>query len=251
MRILPKVSAYCATYGRVHLLEEAVYSFLMQDYKGEKELIILNDFPKQRIFFDHPEVKVYNYKKKISILGKKFNETAKFCTGEILFPWEDDDVYLPNKISLSVDKMLTNDKKIFHTKKAFYEIDNGKIINAFDYFRGDLLYHVNMAIHKDAFDEVGGYKEYDGVDLDIVSMQRFFESQKYISENIEKKEIFYIYRLDTTKNYHGTWLGHSSEGQSKEAEKYISNLTDSIPIGDYYLQPHWKYDYKKICESIC
>lgn len=251
MRILPKVSAYCATYGRVHLLEEAIYSFLMQDYKGEKELIILNDFPKQRLFFDHPEVKVYNYKKKVATLGKKFNETVKFCTGDILFPWEDDDVYLPNKISLSVDKMLTNDKKIFHTKKAFYELSSGKIINAFDYFRGDLLYHVNMCIYKDVFDELGGYQEYDGVDLDVISMQRFFDSQKYISENIDKKEIFYIYRLDSTKSYHGTWLGHSAEGQSKEAERYINNLEDSIPIGDYYLNPHWKYDYKKACESIC
>ena len=40
----PKVSCYCATYGRVSLLEESVHSFLIQDYDGEKELIILNDF---------------------------------------------------------------------------------------------------------------------------------------------------------------------------------------------------------------
>ena len=33
----PKVSCYCATYGRTKLLEEAIHSFLLQDYEGEKE----------------------------------------------------------------------------------------------------------------------------------------------------------------------------------------------------------------------
>jgi len=38
-----KVSCQCITYDRVELLEEAIESFLRQDYKGEKELVILND----------------------------------------------------------------------------------------------------------------------------------------------------------------------------------------------------------------
>ena len=37
---LPKVSCICPTFARVYLLEEAIESFLRQDYKGEKELII-------------------------------------------------------------------------------------------------------------------------------------------------------------------------------------------------------------------
>lgn len=250
MRNLPKVSAYCATYGRVHLLEEVIYSFLNQDYKGQKELIILNDFPKQTLFLDNPEVKIYNLKEKINPLGKKFNETVKLCTGEILFPWEDDDVYLPNKISLSVEKMLSKKNKIFHTKKAFYEVSKGKIVNAFDYFKTDLLYHVNMAIHKDVFYSLNGYEENDRIDLDLSSMSKFFNSQQYKSENIDNKEIFYIYRLDSTKSYHGTWLSHSIDGMSKGAEDYIKKIEEKIPLGDYYLNPHWECDYKNICESI-
>ena len=40
---LPKVSCQCITYGRPHLLNEAVEAFLRQDYPGESELVILND----------------------------------------------------------------------------------------------------------------------------------------------------------------------------------------------------------------
>ena len=46
----PKVSCYCPTYGRTSFLEEAIYSFLNQDYDGEKELIILNDLEDQTLF---------------------------------------------------------------------------------------------------------------------------------------------------------------------------------------------------------
>jgi len=33
------------TYGRVEFLEESLHSFLLQDYPGEKELVIVNDYP--------------------------------------------------------------------------------------------------------------------------------------------------------------------------------------------------------------
>jgi hypothetical protein len=50
----PPVSCICLTFGRAHLLEESVYSFLRQDYSGVKELIILNDYNQQILTFDHP-----------------------------------------------------------------------------------------------------------------------------------------------------------------------------------------------------
>ncbi|MEZ4657920.1 MAG: glycosyltransferase family A protein [Caldilineaceae bacterium] len=49
------VSCICLTYGRPAVLEEAIYSFLQQDYQGPKELIVLNDYVDQTLYFDHPE----------------------------------------------------------------------------------------------------------------------------------------------------------------------------------------------------
>ena len=82
----PSVSCFCATYGRTKLLMESVNCFLNQDYKGKKELIILNDFDQQELFFDHPEIKVIN-SKKIKKLSDKFNECISYCSGDYIFVW--------------------------------------------------------------------------------------------------------------------------------------------------------------------
>ena len=52
------VSCLCLTYGRGRLLEEAIESFLRQDWPGPKELIVLNDHPDQELVIDHPEILV-------------------------------------------------------------------------------------------------------------------------------------------------------------------------------------------------
>lgn len=248
---LPKVSAYCATYGRPHLLEEAIESFLKQDYKGEKELVILNDYPEQTLIFEHPEVKVYNVSEKITPLGKKFNETVNRCTGDIVVVWEDDDIYLPNKLSVSVDKLIKSKKQIFHTQQAYYEESLGRIVKAIDHFKYDLLFHVNMAMYKSFFDSVGGYLETDNITLDVDSMSRFFTKANYKSEIVNQEDVFYIYRLNTTNSYHGTWLsGWNKEGSlSKASVEYIKQNDDKIIKGEYILKPYWKYDYIKLIQN--
>ena len=49
---LPAVSCICLTYGRVALLEEAIESFLRQDYPGVKELVVLNDLDRFHLAMD-------------------------------------------------------------------------------------------------------------------------------------------------------------------------------------------------------
>jgi glycosyltransferase involved in cell wall biosynthesis len=60
---VPLVSCICPTYNRPphhqHLLEEAIESFLRQDY-ANKELIVLNDCPGQELLCDAPGVRVVN-----------------------------------------------------------------------------------------------------------------------------------------------------------------------------------------------
>src|SRR2546429_75321 len=62
--VLPPVSCVCPTYARPELLEEAIESFLRQDYRGAKELIVLNDYACQTLELDHPEVRVVNVPKR-------------------------------------------------------------------------------------------------------------------------------------------------------------------------------------------
>ena len=233
MKIYPKVSCYCPTYGRPKLLEEAIYSFLQQDYAGEKELVILNDYANHTLEYDHPEVKVYNISTHLTPLGKKFNETVKLTTGDIIFPWEDDDIYLPHKISYTVDAMLSSNSPIYHTEYAYYEHEYQKLIVTKN------LYHVNLAMYRSIFDSTNGY--YDTIDntVDMDSMDRWFKQFNYTSQPISPSDIFYIYRWSTTNSYHGSWW--DSESMS---DKTIGFINEHTPIpGHYILQPHWKYDY--------
>jgi len=103
----PLISCFSTVFGRVKCLEEAIQCFLDQDYPGPKELVIVNDLPEQTLHCDHPEIKIYNMKKRFPTLGEKCNYNVEKTVGEILVVWDDDDIYLPNYIS-ELNKLLLN-----------------------------------------------------------------------------------------------------------------------------------------------
>jgi glycosyl transferase family 2 len=84
----------CLTFARPKRILEAVHSFLGQNYTGEKELVILNDFDKQAIRLEHPEVTVINLSRRFRTLGEKRNAAAALCRHDLLAVWDDDDIYL-------------------------------------------------------------------------------------------------------------------------------------------------------------
>ena len=93
----------CLTFGRPRLIvEEAVYSFLNQDYGGDKELLILNDFDRQAYAFNHPQVIVVNVPSRFHTVGEKRNAAAALCRHDLLAVWDDDDIFLPHRLSFSV-----------------------------------------------------------------------------------------------------------------------------------------------------
>lgn len=103
---LPKASCICITYGRPHLIGEAIESFLRQDYAGEKELIILNDHPEIPLRIEkHPEIICVNHPKRHPSIGAKRNAAVALSSGKVLFPWDDDDISLPWRISTTLEKM--------------------------------------------------------------------------------------------------------------------------------------------------
>jgi glycosyltransferase involved in cell wall biosynthesis len=234
---LPKVSCYMATYGRPWLVEESLESFLRQDYKGEKELVILNDYGDQTLVFDHPEVKVFNRSEQIKPLGKKFNETVHLCTGEILFPWEDDDIFLPNKLTYTVNNLVNG---FFHTGLAFFETELEKLIVSGNYF------HCNMAMSRDIWQKSGYYKETDQCDIDIDMMSKARNAAAHIGHTIPIEDIFYVYRWGTTGSTHASGLG---TGENVRASDFHADLVKrqvdegKIVNGIVTLKPHWRYDY--------
>lgn len=237
----PKVSCYCPTYGRTSFLEEAIYSFLNQDYDGEKELIILNDLEDQTLFFDHPQVKIINSKERIIPIGKKFNKCISHCSGEYIFVWDDDDIFLPWKISFSIKNI--NQNGIFHTGEGFYEEEIKKLSLTTN------LFHSNLCMHKNCWEKVNNYVELDTTLLDTYLFEKINKLYGRINKKITEEEIFYIYRWSTIKAYH---MSFYQENVSLNTEKTIKQkiLNKLEPIGNIVLKPHWKYDYLE-ARNIC
>ena len=105
-RDLPLISCICPTYNRLpyhrHLIEEAIESFLRQTYPN-KELIVVNDCPGQELVCEAPGVRVVNVPERFANLGDKRNAGHQLAQGEVFCPWDDDDISLPWRLSLSVE----------------------------------------------------------------------------------------------------------------------------------------------------
>jgi glycosyltransferase involved in cell wall biosynthesis len=231
------VSCYCPTFGRVHCLEEAVESFLRQDYKGPKELVILNDRHDQNLIFDHPEVKIFNMPYRITPIGSKFNTVVSLCEGDTLFCWDDDDIYLPHRISYSLERMKDG---VYHTTDAFFEKGVKNIEPSSN------MFHSTHAISAKLFNSIGGYREYDkcSVDADLKTDLTRKLGREY-STPTPINERFYIYRWSTVGTYHlSGWGGnHGDVSLSTEAVVEGEKARGKVPAGDIVLQPKWSYEY--------
>lgn len=231
----PKVSCYCSTFARPHLLEESIQSFLNQTYEN-KEMIIVNDCKEQTLIFDHPQIKIINLQERINPIGKKFNFAANSCSGDIINPWDDDDIFMPWKIETAL-KYFKNG--IFHSNQGFFE----ESIEEITFFKSYL--QCNLFVEKKIFNEVGGYPEEDRSGLDANLLNKLEGKLGNIKTNINKNEIFYLYRWNTVDSLHISDLPPESKNNlEKIYEEKIKN-DKNFKTGEIKLNPNWKYDYLK------
>ncbi len=107
------------------LLEEAIECFLRQDYPGQKELIILNDYAEQTLVFDHPEVRVINVPQRLHSVGEKYKMAAGLASHDLIFVWHDDDIYLPHRLSYTVAHL--NPTHAFFKADKAWSWNEGKV----------------------------------------------------------------------------------------------------------------------------
>ena len=233
---LPKVSCQCITYGRTNLLDEAVEAFLQQDYIGEKELVMLNDYSELTITCDVPNVRIFNFKNRIKSVGEKREICVSLCKGDIIFPWDDDDISLPHRISYSLQQM--KNKHYYKANKLWFW-KNGVLSEE----PKETIAHAMGAWSVEVFKEVGGYPLIQsGQDQ---AMEELFKKTQYRNvEDIPIEHIYYIYKFPGTKSYH---LSASGYGKGfEEAEKYVKKKNIK---GIHHIIPNWSQDYIKMVEE--
>jgi glycosyltransferase involved in cell wall biosynthesis len=232
---LPKVSCQCITYGRPPLLNEAVESFLRQDYPGDKELVILNDHPE--ILIDNPgipEVHVINVPLRFRSIGEKRNACCALCSGDLIAPWDDDDISLPWRLSFSVAQM---------TNHEYFRPDRLWYLNDVLQVRRTVLAHAMSMWGRQLFDEVRGYPHIEsGQDQAIESL--FVAKGQFRPQSIKPVDTYYIYRTAGTDSYH-----LSARGWGKGMQYAKDHVKARVPAGTYELEPKWKTDYVALFET--
>lgn len=237
---LPGVSCMCITYGRVHLLEEAIECFLRQDYPGPKELVILNDFAAQELECTAPGVVVINVPHRFRTLGEKRNACAALCTYDILFVWDDDDISLPHRISLSVDNLGETDRCVKPT--MYFHWDNGELYGPLTGFCGQ-----QSCWTRGAFESVKGYTAMNtGEDRDLA--RAFSDRGLFIEIAIPPEATCYIYRWGGTHSPHISGYGEDEAGKASGYDMIAQSIqgqleAQEIPRGKILLNPRWEQDY--------
>ena len=235
----PKVSCICVTYGRTTLLDEAVQSFLSQDYTGWKEMVIVNDYDKLELACGVPGVRVINIKERFGSLGEKRNYANSMAEGEVLFVWDDDDISLPNRISYTLQQMK---HKYYYRPNQVWRID-GKLLPD----PSNQSVYAAMSYTKDAFKAVGGYRKISyGEDVALDNAFHAGNSAWMDTEDIIRQNCFYIYRWTGPGRHHisADWaLGEAAYDTYKKAVE-----TNGTP-SKYTITPSWKADYVGMVDS--
>ena len=235
------ISCKCITYGRVEYLEESIHSFLKQDYDGERELIIVNDYPLQKLEFDHPLVKVINLDKTFSTIGEKENFAVSQCKYDTIAVWDDDDFAEPWHLQNINTYFPGHD--LLHWNKGIALVSN-KIAALGNIGNSGIIYS------KQIWEKVGKHEpENAGYDMTFV-------------RKIEKAggKVARVKPKDNRVSWLYSWGGGSyhMSGQGKDVparenvlirhSRHIEQLRQQgkIPTGEVVLNPHWKHDYEQM-----
>lgn len=114
-----KVSVALACYNGSKYIERQLKSILVQDISLH-EIIIVDDVSSdnsvaiiENLQIQYPEIKLYKNRVNVGPI-KTFKKAISFCTGQFIALSDQDDVWLPNKISvcLKLIKKLDNSKPL-------------------------------------------------------------------------------------------------------------------------------------------
>jgi hypothetical protein len=228
----PLVSCICPTYNRPpshqHLVEEAIESFLRQTYPN-KELILLNDCGAQELVCDVPGVRVINVRDRFPSLGDKRNAGVLLSAGELIAPWDDDDISLPWRLSLLVERLGQAD--YLNSDKCWW-MDSNKL-------RVDPLIGGGLAkaiFRRRAFDAAGGYPSITNGE-DAALERALFALGNHVDSSmveLQRCEWYYIYRWGISQL-------HMSGRYDDSAYSEIG--ARPVEPGRFVLHPHWRRNY--------
>lgn len=185
----PLVSVIMPTYNGAKTIKRAIDSALNQTYPNI-EVVVVNDASKD----DTAEVLSEIKDKRLKVFSHKINmersasrnDAMKFSKGEYLAFLDDDDEWLPNKISKQIKYLESKDAKIWKAVLSSHKIGKRNVIQKKE---GDLTKEIFMMqtslgagsclmIHRDVLESIGFFNENFSRHEDLEFVLRYLKQYK-------------------------------------------------------------------------
>lgn len=246
MSSLPFISCKCITYGRVDTLEEALYSFLIQDYPSDRcELVIVNDYPLQKLVYDHPQVMIYNLDETFPLIGEKENYAIERCSGDLIAVWDDDDVAMSNHLQ-NIAKFWKDDTNIIHWGTGVFY--NEPAITAITGIGNS-----GIVYSKDVWERIGRSPlENAGGDMTLVN--KIHALGGVVTATMPKEEASWFYMWGG-RGYHQSGQGTDDGSRPNIIQRHSAHIEQlraqgKIPTGEIQLMPKWKKNYARMLNNF-
>ena len=233
-----KFSIICPTYKRINLLEESLYSVLNQSFKNY-ELIIINDNPLQKIYFNHPQVRIINLDNKFKSIGQKRNFGTENSRGDLIIQLDDDDFFLPDYLGNIAEAI--KDCDLLSIQKPILYFDNKRIILPPRPF-------TNTFVYKRA--TIGNLFKYEHINFDELTPFYHKAITSYIGKSrfmqLKSNQNGYVYRQlpNDKRKYSLVRIGGKS---LEEQDRMLCDINDYV--GNIQLFPKWAYNYTDIIKN--
>lgn len=233
------ISCLCPTFNRYpqlgFLFEEAVECFLRQDY-ADKELLILNDTPGQKLSFDHPQIRIFNSQIRLPDLSAKVQYLIDRADGDLFCRWDDDDLSLPWRLSYSLVRLGA---RVEWRPENFW-FANGSNPWKEDHHPGNT--HVMAIWRRDALAAIGGHYPAGFSGGEDLTFNRLLAEAGHPKRGdlIPADDMFYVYRWGTGSQH----LSGKSDCSPRPHQAHWDMLGRApIEAGVFTIRPHWRTDY--------
>lgn len=219
------ISVVTLTYRRHRLLEEAIHSFLIQDFDCDSEMVVVNDCPNVTYEIDNDRIRIINLDKRFSSIGKKLEYGMKQCKYDYVYRLDDDDLLTPWGLSLSAKYIIENPNyDIYRCYSHYLYCDNVFI---------DIAGSVNNGncYSKDYINRI------DFPDVSVIedSEITFGRQASIFTGNTGRYSMIYRWGMPTT---HISGIGNND---SQYVYKVVDSMTNES--GCIKLIPHFNEDY--------
>lgn len=174
-------------------------------------------------------------------IGQKRHHSVNEAAHNILLVWDDDDIFLPHRISYSVKKLLDGGTGFFKPSKAFTLNSENKIEVASN------LFHSGACFTRELYWRAGGYPTTLAEDIGFEQkVAELIPDKNY--DNIPEDEIYYIYRWETTKSYHVSAIDEYTTDDCVCLQK-VDEALGEIANEKVTLYPRYWDDYEEMVKD--